>query len=77
MWTTLADHVLQCDQEIYSLCGVKLVFLDEIMYGIIKDIRVPNPDKKPQSTPTSAVGHKKPAKKTCRESGRDRTGRTG
>ena len=77
MWTTLADHVLQSDQEIYSLCGVKLVFLDEITYGIIKDIRVPNPDKKPQSTPTSAVGHKKPAKKTCRESGRDRTGRTG
>ena len=75
LWTTLADHVLRNDQEIYSLCGVKLVFLDETTYGIIKDIRVPNPDERPQSTPTSAVGHKKPAKKTCRESGRGRTGK--
>ena len=73
MWTTLSDHVLQSDQEIYSLCGVNLVFLDETTYGIIKNIRVPNPDETQQSTPTSAVGHKKPAKKTCRESGRGRT----
>ena len=48
MWTTLADHVLRSDQEIYSLCGVKLVFLDKTTHGIIKDIRVPNPDEKPQ-----------------------------
>ena len=77
VWTILADHVFQSDQEIYSLCGVKLVFLDKTTYGIIKDIQVPNPDERPQSTPTSAVGHKKPAKKTCRESGRGRTCRTG
>ena len=38
---------------------------------------MPNPDKTPRSTPTSAVGHKIPAKKTCRESGRGRTARTG
>ena len=73
VWTTLADHVLRSDQEIYSLCGVKLVFLEETMYGIIRNIRVPNPDETQQSTPTSAVGHKKPAKKTCQESGQSRT----
>ena len=68
----MADHVLRSDQEIYSLCGVKLVFLDKTMYGIIRNIQVPNPDETQQSTPTSAVGHKKPAKKTCWESGRGR-----
>ena len=73
VWTTLADHVSRSDQEIYSLCGVKLVFLDETTYGIIRNIWVPNPDEAQQSTPTSAVGHKKPAKKTCWESGRGRT----
>ena len=73
VWTTLADHVLQSDQEIYLLCGVKLVFLDETTTGIIRNIWVSNPDETQQSTPTSAVGHKKPAKKTCRESGRGRT----
>ena len=59
VWTTLADHVLRSDEEIYLLCGVNLVFLDETTYGIIKNIRVPNPDETPRSTPTSAVGHKK------------------
>ena len=59
VWTTLADHVLQSDQEIYSLCGVKLVFLNETTYGIIRKIQVPNPDETQQLTPTSAVGHKK------------------
>ena len=48
------------------------MFLDETTYGIIRNIRVPNPDETQQSTPTSAVGHKKPTKKTCRESGRGR-----
>ena len=69
----MADHVLRSDQEIYSLCGVNLVFLDETMYDIIRNIWVPNPDEAQQSTPTSAVGHKKSAKKTCRESGRGKT----
>ena len=65
--------MFRSDQEIYSLCGVNLVFLNETTYGIIKNIRVPNPDEIQQPTLTTAVGHKKPAKKTCRESGRGRT----
>ena len=68
VWTTLSDHVFRSDQEIYSLCGVNLMFLDETMYGIIKNIRVPNPEEIQQQTLTTAVGHKKAAKKTCRES---------
>ena len=73
VWTTLSDHVFRSDQEIYSLCGVNLVFLDETTYGIIKNIRVPNPEEIQPPTPTTAVGHKKAAKKTCRESRRGRT----
>ena len=34
---------------------------------------MPNPDEVQQPTPMTAVGHKKLAKKTCRESGRGRT----
>ena len=73
VWTTLSNHMYRSDQEIYSLCGVNLVFLDETTYGIIKNIPVPTSDEVQQPTPTSAVVHKKPAKKTCRESGRGRT----
>ena len=73
VWTTLSDHVYQSDQEIYSLCGVNLMFLDKTTYGIIKNIRVPNLDEVQQPTPKTAIGHKNLAKKTCRESGRGRT----
>ena len=73
VWMTLSNHMYQSDQEIYSLCGVNLVFLDETTYGIIKNIRVPNPDEVQQPTPMTAVVHKKPARKTGQESGRSRT----
>ena len=66
----------QSDQEIYSLCGVNLVFLDETTYGIIKHIRVPTSNEVQQPTPMTAVVRKKPAKKTCLESGRGRTLKT-
>ena len=49
------------------------MFLDKTTYGIIKNIRVPNPDEVQQPTPMTAVGHKKPATKTCWESGCGRT----
>ena len=71
VWTTLSDHVFRSDEEIYLLCGINLVFLGETTYGIIKNIRVPNPEEIQQPTliqpPTTA---KKTAKKTCRESSR-------
>ena len=73
VWTTLADHVLRSDQEIHSLCGVNLVFLNKTTCGIIRDIRAPNPDEMQQSTPSGTAGRKKPTKRTCRESGHSKT----
>ena len=69
VWTTLADHVLRSDEEIISLCGVNLLFLDETTYGIIRKIRVPNPSTIEQKTPVSK-SRQKNTKTTCRESGR-------
>ena len=68
VWTTLADHILRSDEEIISICGVNLVFLDQTTYGIIKNIRIPNPDENVHTTPTVSMLHKKPSKKTCRDS---------
>ena len=67
VWTTLSDHVNRSDQEIYSLCGVNLVFLDETTYGIIKNIRVPNLDEVQQPIPTTVVGHKNLLRKPAGE----------
>ena len=76
VWTTLADHVLRSDEEILGLCGVNLLFLDYTTYGIIKNIRAPNPtDTKKTSAPTAA--HKKLSKTTCRDSARKPTKQTG
>ena len=69
VWTTLANHVLRSDEEIISLCGVNLLFLDETTYGIIRKIRVPNPSTIEQKTPLGK-SRQKNTKTTCRESGR-------
>ena len=75
VWTTLPDHVLWSDEEIISLCGVNLVFLDYTTYGIIKDIRAPNPtDTKKTPAPTPA--HRKSNKTTCHDSTRKPTKQT-
>ena len=71
VWTTLADHVLRSDEEIISLCGVNLLFLDETTYGIIRKIRAPNPITVEQKTP-AGKSRQKTTKMTCRESGRKR-----
>ena len=44
MWTTLMDHVNRSDEEIIALCGVNLVFFGPTIYGIIRDIRTPQPE---------------------------------
>ena len=43
VWTTLSEHITRSDEEIMSLCGINLVFLDHTTYRIIKNIRAPNP----------------------------------
>ena len=71
VWTTLANHIQCSDEEIFSLCGVNLVFLGETTYGIIRKIRVPQvsmpvsnqnkPSRASISPPTGKIG-----KTTCR-----------
>ena len=68
VWTTLSEHINRSDDEIFSLCGVNLVFLGETTYGIIKKIRVPQTTTPVPSshnpTRTTTVG--KGGKTTCR-----------
>ena len=71
VWTTLADHVLRSDEEIISLCGVNLLFLDETTYSILRKIRAPNPTTTKQTTPVGKP-HQKASKKTCREPARNK-----
>ena len=68
VWTTLADHVLRSDEEIISLCGVNLVFLDYTSYGIIKHIRAPNPNDTKKTSPVPTPAHMKSSKTTFRDS---------
>ena len=76
VWTTLADHVLRSDEEILGLCGINLVFLGYTTYGIIKNIRAPNPtDTKKTPAPTPA--HKKSSKTTCCDSTKKPTKQSG
>ena len=54
-------------QEILGLCSINLVFLDYTTYGIIKNIRAPNPNDT-KKTPAPTPAHKKSSKTTCRDS---------
>ena len=76
VWITLADHVLHSEEEIISLCGVNLVFLDYTTYGIIKDIHAPNPNDTKKTTPAPTPAHRKSSKTTCRDSTRKPTKQT-
>ena len=75
VWTTLSEHIQCSDEEIMSLCGINLVFLDHTTYGIIKNIRVPNPrtDAIDNVPPTPAQNQKKQhGKTTCHDNSRGR-----
>ena len=66
VWTTLSEHIHRSDEEIMSLCGINLVFLDHTTYGIIKNIHAPNPrtDAIDKIPPTPAQNQKKQRGKT-------------
>ena len=65
VWTTLMNHINVPDEEIIENCGVNLVFLGPCKYGIIKNIRTPQP----QSTKPPPTSSKRTAAKvTCRNS---------
>ena len=73
VWTTLSEYIHRSDEEIMSLCGINLVFLDHTTYGIIKNIRAPNPrtDAIDKIPPTPAQNQKKQrGKTTCRDNSR-------
>ena len=75
VWTTLSEHTQRSDEEIMSLCGINLVFLDHTTYGIIKNIRAPNPrtDDINKIPPTPAQYQKKQRGKTmCRDNSQGR-----
>ena len=68
MWTTLMDHVNRSDEEIIALCGVNLVFLGPTIYGIICDIRTPQPVSNLISLRSSGQSLKQGSKVTCLDS---------
>ena len=68
VWTTLSEHIHRSDEEIFSLCGVNLVFLGETTYGIIRKIHLP---QLPIPVPTQGKSNRTPptgktGKTTCR-----------
>ena len=68
VWTTLVNHMTRSDDEIYQLSGVNLIYLDETTYGIIREIRAPQPDAiQPTPKPQGRTA-KKTGKVTCRGS---------
>ena len=74
VWTTLMNHVNRSDDEIISLSGVNLVYLGAKTYGIIRDIRTPQPQPELNPTPPKSSGQtlKCAGKVTCRSSSRSR-----
>ena len=69
VWTTLMNHINIPDEEIIGKCGVNLVFLGPTKYGIIKNIRTPQPQP---PKPTSSGNKRAKGKVTCRDNSRGR-----
>ena len=66
------NHMTRSDDEIYRLSGVNLIYLDETTYGIIREIRAPQPDAiQPTPKPRGRTS-RKTGKVTCRDSSRGR-----
>ena len=74
VWMTLMNHVNRSDDEIISLSGVNLVYLGAKTYGIIRDIRTPQPQPELNPTPPKSSGQtlKCAGKVTCRSSSHGR-----
>ena len=72
IWMMLMNHVNRTDDEIISLSGINLVYLGATTYGIIRDIRTPQPQ--PELNPTLPISSgqtsKRAGKVTCRSGSR-------
>ena len=72
VWTTLMNHITRTDEEIFKLSGVNLVYLGPTVYGIIREIRAPQPGSVVCKPTSSTNSSKRTGKTTCRDSSRSR-----
>ena len=70
VWTTLMNHISRTDEEIFKLSGVNLVYLGPTVYGIIHEIRAPQPGTVVLKPGPSTNSSKCTGKTTCRDSSR-------
>ena len=71
VWTTLMNHISRTDEEIFKLSGVNLVYLGPTVYGIIREIRAPQPGSVVSKHGPSTTSSKCTGKTTCRDSSRN------
>ena len=76
VWTTLMNHTTRTDEEIFVLSGINLVYLGPTSYGIIRDIRTPQPEPIVIKPITTSNQTKRTSKTTCRDNTRGRVGKS-
>ena len=64
------NHVSRTDEEIFKLSGVNLVYLGLTVYGIIREIRAPQPGTVVLKPGPPINSSKRSGKTTCRDSSR-------
>ena len=72
VWTTLSNHMMLSDTEIYKHCGIQLIYLGPMKYGILRDIKHPSPSGalqpvKPIAEQRPSTAKKRRCKTTCRK----------
>ena len=70
VWTTLMNHVSRTDEEIFKLSGINLVYLGPTVYGIIREIRAPQPGTVVLKPGPPTKSSKCSGKTTCRDNSR-------
>ena len=43
VWTTMSNHLVLSDTEIFERCAVHLIFLGNTKYGVLREIKQPSP----------------------------------
>ena len=72
VWTTLSNHLMLSDTEIFECSGVRLIFLGQTHYGILWEIKQPSPGRSMPPLPSTLDHKPSSAKKehrktTCRK----------
>ena len=70
VWTTLMNHISRTDEEIFKLSSINLVYLGPTVYGIIREIRAPQPGTVVLKPGPSTNSSKCTGKTMCRDSSR-------